>query len=246
MIPQSQCVVKSKYRSIVKTSADIPMVDEPYFHNYLFPHNEKRCYRNKLTLGLEGVIYLGVTLKDKRDRHWKVEVSKATIVPKPLPKPKKMYWLYIVNGSARYYHNEKKLTDFDLAGKSVQYMGIRFSIKTVKTWVENSKLIQEFKQLHPNNRFCCYCGVELNEAIVSREHVIPKSKGGKGYSLSCENIKPCCRDCNTEKGNLTLREYIGTLNIIFANMKPNDSGYTLTQTKIINANKIAIELNSIN
>lgn len=47
---------------------------------------------------------------------------------------------------------------------------------------------------------CCYCRVKLNESNYTKEHLHPKSKGGK-------IIKPCCRECNSEKADMTLIEY---------------------------------------
>ena len=48
---------------------------------------------------------------------------------------------------------------------------------------------------------CCYCHTELNKVTCTREHIIPKSKGGK-------IIAPCCIDCNREKGGGTIRMFI--------------------------------------
>lgn len=51
---------------------------------------------------------------------------------------------------------------------------------------------------------CIYCG---REGLYS-EHVIPKSRGGKGN----KNIVPTCAGCNAEKGTQTPLEWIGIPN----------------------------------
>lgn len=43
---------------------------------------------------------------------------------------------------------------------------------------------------------CSYCGCESDE--IQREHVKPKSKGGKNQET---NIVPACPECNWSKGN---------------------------------------------
>lgn len=80
---------------------------------------------------------------------------------------------------------------------------------------------------------CCYCECILTGENYTREHVIPRRVGGK-------IIKPCCRDCNQEKGGLMLKSYIQLLNLKLM----ESSGYSLRilQTKIKNANLLAIEI----
>jgi 5-methylcytosine-specific restriction endonuclease McrA len=48
---------------------------------------------------------------------------------------------------------------------------------------------------------CCYCELTIDKSEVTREHIIPKSKGGR-------IIAPCCIKCNREKGAMMLIDYI--------------------------------------
>lgn len=48
---------------------------------------------------------------------------------------------------------------------------------------------------------CAYCGTEK---AITRDHVIPLSKGG-GYTK--KNIIPCCVSCNSKKNNKEFREW---------------------------------------
>lgn len=52
----------------------------------------------------------------------------------------------------------------------------------------------------PKSGHCCYCCIELNKHNYTRDHIYPKSLGGRV-------TKPCCKACNQEKGNKTLIEY---------------------------------------
>ncbi|MFT7460133.1 MAG: hypothetical protein ACI909_002821 [Planctomycetota bacterium] len=45
---------------------------------------------------------------------------------------------------------------------------------------------------------CMYCGKQYHESHLTRDHVIPISKGGKDRWL---NVVAACRSCNTRKGN---------------------------------------------
>ena len=47
---------------------------------------------------------------------------------------------------------------------------------------------------------CKYCGTKNN---LTFDHILPKSKGGK---TTWENVITACSECNTSKGNKTLKE----------------------------------------
>lgn len=45
---------------------------------------------------------------------------------------------------------------------------------------------------------CMYCGGEFPDSALTRDHVIPLSKGGRDR---WSNVVAACRHCNTHKGN---------------------------------------------
>ena len=51
---------------------------------------------------------------------------------------------------------------------------------------------------------CAYCGKFLNSSMFSRDHIIPKSRGGSHLPA---NILPACKGCNLLKANLSLPEF---------------------------------------
>ena len=48
---------------------------------------------------------------------------------------------------------------------------------------------------------CLYCGVVLPPRILTRDHVVPISAGGRD---EWENVVSACRPCNQRKGNYAL------------------------------------------
>jgi 5-methylcytosine-specific restriction endonuclease McrA len=47
---------------------------------------------------------------------------------------------------------------------------------------------------------CCYCEVKLRRDTKTREHVVPRSRGG------IETL-PCCKACNNSRGKMALQEW---------------------------------------
>lgn len=54
-----------------------------------------------------------------------------------------------------------------------------------------------------DNYRCMYCGVQHIHGNLTRDHVVPKSKGGKD---TWENVVAACQRCNHYKGNRTPEE----------------------------------------
>ena len=60
------------------------------------------------------------------------------------------------------------------------------------------------KQLFARDNWrCCYCGDKFATSELTREHVIPRSKGGKDV---WENVATCCLPCNSRKGDRYLHQ----------------------------------------
>jgi len=51
---------------------------------------------------------------------------------------------------------------------------------------------------------CHYCSKEISEKLITKDHIIPRSKGGYGP----DNIVPCCRKCNLKKADMSYYEYM--------------------------------------
>jgi hypothetical protein len=72
------------------------------------------------------------------------------------------------------------------------------------------------------NGTCTYCGTPIYGKERTRDHVLPRSRGGEqqivkprrslsGNTFYGSNVVPCCRSCNAEKGQLLLSEWIAQI-----------------------------------
>ena len=55
---------------------------------------------------------------------------------------------------------------------------------------------------------CCYCGVrvlDVDSALITLEHIIPKSKGGDDH---LDNLAIACDVCNYSRGNKDLADFL--------------------------------------
>lgn len=236
---------------------------KPFFKYNFF--GEIRTYEKKLNLIGEGVVYMGFT--NTWIDHWNPKTLsadeaivklKGQFVPKdytvddfladtkqydytdfPIKKPKvkeqkqaevkekSIIYAYSIDNITKYFDMEQNIFELRKNHKSVKYLGIKFGIPVARKRTK-------FENTVSRDRSCCYCEVRLTADTFTRDHITPKSKGGK-------IIKPCCKECNFEKGSMLLREYIGFLNGRLFKVKGGE--LTKLQTKIKNANNIAIEIN---
>lgn len=86
------------------------------------------------------------------------------------------------------------------------------------------------------SRKCCYCEVSVPRDLVTREHVVPKSKGGKGGVIA-----PCCRACNQQKKDMLLIDFILMLMIQRKKMR-KPKVVKKCDTKIKNSVKFLLKL----
>ncbi len=54
-----------------------------------------------------------------------------------------------------------------------------------------------------DNYTCQYCGKIESQNVLTLDHILPQSRGGKSV---WENLVTSCKKCNTKKGNKTPRE----------------------------------------
>ena len=77
------------------------------------------------------------------------------------------------------------------------------------------RFLDSFKKKH-GDLYCEYCGKrpliydgigkEVKTFLATLDHVVPLSRGGIPFERS--NIKVCCPQCNTKKGDHTDKEFI--------------------------------------
>lgn len=67
---------------------------------------------------------------------------------------------------------------------------------------------------------CLYCGNQFKECDLSRDHVIPVSKGGLDQWT---NVVTACKRCNARKGNLMLKSC--SMDLLALPYRPNHAEY---------------------
>jgi len=71
---------------------------------------------------------------------------------------------------------------------------------------EGSHTADEFISLCKEHDWkCAYCGKKLNSKTITRDHIVPLTKGGNDY---IENIAPACLHCNVSKSNKIIEEFM--------------------------------------
>ena len=142
--------------------------------------------------------------------------------------------------------------DYDTWVNSTYKFGKRFNkIRTVSYEVAipeiivltkyNKLPIQEVKYTRQSiyqrdKNTCQYCGKKFKRENLTRDHVIPKSQGGKN---TWNNIVTACNDCNSKKANRTPKQadmkliktpkapgWLNPLNRVSRHPKPKESWKT--------------------
>lgn len=106
-----------------------------------------------------------------------------------------------------------------------------------------SKLYQQGDEFVPHltNRalfrrdghLCLYCGEQFKHALLTRDHIIPMSRGG---SDCWENVVTACFRCNNQKGNRTPEEW-GGKKLLAVPYVPNKAEYLFLQNRRIIADQ---------
>lgn len=65
---------------------------------------------------------------------------------------------------------------------------------------DQEPLLSNEKLFARDRRLCAYCGVTQRERDLSRDHIVPLSRGGRDAWM---NVVTACKGCNTRKGART-------------------------------------------
>ncbi len=84
-----------------------------------------------------------------------------------------------------------------------------------------------------DGHLCLYCGGKFPVSSLTRDHVIPKSQGGKDTWTNCVSA---CRSCNQRKGCRTPEE--ANMPLVAVPFKPNKSEYLALANRNILADQM--------
>ena len=80
-----------------------------------------------------------------------------------------------------------------------------------------------------DQNICLYCGNHFHDHQLTRDHIVPRSRGGRDHWL---NVVAACRRCNQHKGNRLLEE--SSLELLALPYIPNMAEYLA----LINSHRI--------
>lgn len=88
---------------------------------------------------------------------------------------------------------------------------------------------------------CAYCGEHhTTHHQLSRDHIMPKSKGGTNTWM---NVVTACRDCNSKKSDKTLKE--ARMELLYAPYVPNHYENMILQHRTILADQMEYLLTGV-
>ncbi|MGH7744628.1 MAG: HNH endonuclease [Candidatus Dormibacteria bacterium] len=72
-------------------------------------------------------------------------------------------------------------------------------------WLDRTSVYVERKILYNRDLcICAYCGQQIKPYLLTIDHILPKSRGGKNI---WQNAVSACKSCNHAKGNRTPEEW---------------------------------------
>jgi hypothetical protein len=80
---------------------------------------------------------------------------------------------------------------------------------------------------------CAYCGGHFNSNHLSRDHIIPMSRGGENKWM---NVVTACKKCNSQKSDKSLKE--ANLELIYMPYEPNHYEHIILQNRNILADQM--------
>lgn len=81
-----------------------------------------------------------------------------------------------------------------IAGRGIALLG---------SWDESTPALTNDGLFSRDNYLCMYCGGKFPISMLTRDHVLPRSRGGGD---DWENVVTACKPCNARKDNMTIKE----------------------------------------
>lgn len=86
---------------------------------------------------------------------------------------------------------------------------------------------------HRDRQICAYCGAELPVARLTRDHILPVSRGGQDQWM---NVVTACRPCNQRKAGRTPEQ--AHMLLLYAPYVPNKAEYLILSNRNILADQM--------
>lgn len=134
---------------------------------------------------------------------------------------------------------------FDMRGGTNAATGVQ-SILTINTIIAlkgtpTDRQVRHFNRVPLTNKalfrrdqhVCAYCGNEFSKHELTRDHVIPSSKGGKN---SWTNVVSACKRCNKRKDDNLLDDI--NMELLYVPYKPNRYEWLILHNRKILADQM--------
>jgi 5-methylcytosine-specific restriction endonuclease McrA len=114
-------------------------------------------------------------------------------------------WKFLIKLAVMINKDYKSCEIFRKKFKSLRnfvVVGLKYNGKNVKR--RTSGYAKDFIDNHRSAK-CIYCSSKLTYENATADHIIPISGGGNNCQV---NLIVCCKDCNTERGNIEFNTYL--------------------------------------
>jgi len=165
---------------------------------------------------------------------------------------------WITYEDCAYYYSKELIAwsmgsvDFTLHG-GISRMTGETSTLTVNTIIAIKGNVNS-KQWHNNNRvalsnrtlfrrdknLCAYCGQNFHTSALTRDHVIPTSRGGPNIWT---NVVAACASCNKHKDNKTPEE--ANMDLLYVPYTPNRAEYLILSNRKVLEDQMDFLLNRV-
>lgn len=142
--------------------------------------------------------------------------------------------------------------DFDIHGGTCAKTGER-SVLTINTIIAIKGLPPQRAQRHYNRvpltnktlfrrdqQICGYCGRQFSTKDLTRDHIVPVSKGGPNTWM---NVVTSCAPCNKHKGDRLLETI--DMKLVYVPYVPNRAEWLILQNRKILADQMDFLLKSV-
>lgn len=133
--------------------------------------------------------------------------------------------------------------DTTIFGGNNRRTGIQSSITTSSIISIKGTVVGKRRNREPtlNNRelfgrdrhLCCYCGHVFPDNKLTRDHIVPTSRGGLNKWM---NVVTCCKKCNQKKDSKTLDE--AQMQLLYAPYVPSKAEHLILQNRHILADQM--------
>lgn len=125
-----------------------------------------------------------------------------------------------------FYGGKSRMTGEQSTITTSSIIAVKGTRAKSEKWLAKTPALSNKTLFRRDQHICAYCGNELNAEKLTRDHIVPKSLGGKDIWT---NVVTACKPCNHRKGSKTL-EQTGQ-QLLYVPYVPNRSEHLLLSNR---------------